>query len=141
MRKRARERDGIDAEEEEEEEQGREVSRGATRAEGEETGERDGHINFFSDVERGVGGCYRHDICHYINTCTHTSLHFALCASVLQVGLRLTNVEHEAEKKAEQEKVEKRIGLLNYLVDKESKCSAEGCHSVCASKREVLLSE
>ena len=39
---------------------------------------------------------------------------------LLQVGAQLTNAEHAAEKKAEQEKLEKRIGLLNYLVDKDS---------------------
>ena len=38
----------------------------------------------------------------------------------IQIGLQLTNAEHEAEKKADQEKLEKRIGLLNYLVDKDS---------------------
>eukprot|EP00731_Ephydatia_muelleri_P026087 Em0018g187a len=47
-----------------------------------------GHINFFSDLEHGV-------------------------------GLNIPNPAHEAEKKAEQETLEKRIGLLNYLVDKD----------------------
>lgn len=37
-----------------------------------------------------------------------------------QVGLKLTNAEHEAEKKAEKEKQEKRLGILNYLVDGDS---------------------
>lgn len=77
MRKRAREREGLP--DLDEEEGGREA-KGEVRA--------DGHINFFADLESGV-------------------------------GLKLTNAEHEAEKKADQEKLEKRIGLLNYLVDKD----------------------
>ena len=39
---------------------------------------------------------------------------------IKQVGLNIPNAAHEAEKKTEQETLEKRIGLLNYLVDKDS---------------------
>lgn len=43
--------------------------------------------------------------------------------------MQLTNKEHDQEVKSEQELFEKRIGLLNYLVDKSSKllCSARFC--------------
>lgn len=39
----------------------------------------------------------------------------------MQVGVQLKNKDHEQEAKTERESFEKRIGLLNYLVDKSSK--------------------
>ncbi|CAI8010282.1 Leukocyte receptor cluster member 1 homolog [Geodia barretti] len=84
MRKRAREKDGV---EEEERGGGKERGRKEKREECSVT-DASGHINFFTDLQKGIG---------------------------LQVG----NVEREKEMKQEQEKLEKRIGLLNYLVDKD----------------------
>ena len=48
-----------------------------------------------------------------------------VCVCVFQVGLQVGNVERDKEMKQEQEKLEKRIGLLNYLVDKDSKLSIQ----------------
>lgn len=101
MRKRARERFQDEVPEVEE-----------RQPAGKESGGTEGgHINFFSDVEKGV---------RELTGGKGKRINYPITISVTQVGLRLTNVEHEAEKKAEQEKVEKRIGLLNYLVDKDS---------------------
>ena len=47
-----------------------------------------------------------------------------------QIGLQVGNTEREKEMKQEQEKLEKRIGLLNYLVDKDSMQSVV-THSLC----------
>lgn len=39
---------------------------------------------------------------------------------LLQTGIQILNKDHEQEKKSEQETFEKRVGILNYLVDKQS---------------------
>ena len=58
-----------------------------------------------------------------------------VCVCVcVQVGLQVGNTEREREMKQEQEKLEKRIGLLNYLVDKDSKyCQSPQSYIHCST--------
>lgn len=45
--------------------------------------------------------------------------------------MKLSNKDHEQEAAKEKEKFEKRIGLLNYLVDKSSTCVGDTCIYDC----------
>lgn len=92
MRKRAREKEGLS-----------DVPPASVSSQ-----QADGHVNFFSDIQQGVS---------YLCTCCDGDY----LTWRVQVGVQLSNKDHEQEAKSERETYEKKIGLLNYLVDKTSK--------------------
>lgn len=115
MRKRARERDGYSDDDDEGGASGR---RKQAKAAGPSSPDHTegGHINFFADIKQGVS------VTGFIIFCFQSDSYWEKFTPQqnTQVGLQTTNVDHDKEKKEEQEKYEKRIGLLNYLVDKDS---------------------